>query len=852
MRFQSKSWQLVLFGVALAACLALAGCADAPPTPTAIWLSPTPTPVALVASATASPAPTATPSPTPTPTLTPTPSLTPSPTPTPTRVPTRTPTPQPSALLDEGQRHRINGDYELAIAAYLALLADAPTPEQAREARYRLAESYLLNRDYAAAATAWEEFIAAYPDDGRLPQARLMAARAYHAGNDCARAVPLYQAYLDGGTPLADLVHEWIGDCLAAEGRLDEAIIAYRQAVKATDDRGVEVSQREKIAGICLARQDYEAAVAEYDAILKIARIDTYRAKIEVLAGQALAAAGQTEAAHERYGRAVAGNPRAEFAYVALVELVDAGVPVDELQRGLIDYYAGANYPDAYGAAIRAFDRYLAASAAAEKADEALYYKALTQRALEQPEAALETLEELIGGYPQSERLPAAWREKAVTLAWLGDNDAAVKAYQDLAAFFPAHELAPEALWQAARIREREGALADAARLYESVQANFPGYEDAAQALWWAGLAHYRAGDSEKAVADWQALLTNYPPSVYVPKARYWLGKLGAKPPDKDAAGYWDQLVAAEPNTYYGLRVELARAGQSLTSTRLISEPVQSPPWDPAQAEAELLPWLQSWTQVPTDTTLLALPEALARSSDFQRGEELLAVGQRTEALAAFDGVRAAAWDDPLALAQVAFAFRERDLHGLAARSAARLAGLWPDGTIRDAPLALQYLAYPLAYADLLSAEAQARGLDPLLLAALIRQESLFEPAAESYAGARGLGQVMPATGEGIARSLDVEDFVLDDLYRPSVSVRFGAYYLAVQMGRFDDQVLIALAAYNGGPGNTLRWLEAGGEDLDLFVEVITAAQSRIYLQKVYEQYLIYESLYRPEEAKEP
>jgi soluble lytic murein transglycosylase len=149
-------------------------------------------------------------------------------------------------------------------------------------------------------------------------------------------------------------------------------------------------------------------------------------------------------------------------------------------------------------------------------------------------------------------------------------------------------------------------------------------------------------------------------------------------------------------------------------------------------------------------------------------------------------------------------------------------------------------------YADLLSAEAGNRGLDPLLMAALIRQESLFEPSAESYAGARGLGQVMPATGQGIANGLGLEGFVLDDLYRPSVSIRFGAFYLAVQMRRFNDQILVALAAYNGGPGNTLRWLEsAASDDLDLFVEVITATQSRLYLQRVYEQYLIYEKLYR-------
>jgi soluble lytic murein transglycosylase len=184
-------------------------------------------------------------------------------------------------------------------------------------------------------------------------------------------------------------------------------------------------------------------------------------------------------------------------------------------------------------------------------------------------------------------------------------------------------------------------------------------------------------------------------------------------------------------------------------------------------------------------------------------------------------------------------------LYGLAARCALRLAGLWPGGTIHDAPIELRRLAYPFAYADLISREARAYDLDPLLLAALIRQESLFEPVAESYAGARGLGQVMPATGEGIAHSLGLDGFELDDLYRPSVSVRFGAFYLSVQLGRFDGQILVALAAYNGGPGNTLRWIEGTEDDFDLFVEVITATQSRLYLQRVYEQYIIYESLYR-------
>jgi soluble lytic murein transglycosylase len=784
------------------------------------------------------------------PTRTPAPSPTSTRTPTPTLTPTPSPTPEPSVQLAAGQRHQFNGDYEQAITSYLGVLSDSPTDEQARQARYHLAETYSLKQDYFSAAAAWEDFFTHHADDARRPQATLMAARAYHAANECTKAIALYEFYLSGEDVLADMVYEWIGDCRALGSDLEGATLAYQQALAATKDRGMEVSLREKIAGIHLAQADYDAALEEYGAILDLARIDSYRAKVEYLAAQALVAAGRTEEARARYQRVMDGYPDAEHAYLSLIELVDAGIEVDEYQRGLVDYYAGADYPDAYGAAIRAFDRYLA-SEPTENVDSALYYKAAALQALGQFEAALESLDALITGYPESEWLAQAWMDKGATLAGMGDNDAAVKLYQDLAAFFPDDERAPRALRRAARLREAEGAYEETADLYESVQINFPGFDDADQALWRMGFSLYRIGDSDRASAAWQALVEKYPDSPYYPKSLYWVGKLAAQNGSEAEGDHWDRLITEVPGTYYALRVEQIRAGDSLTSTRLISDAVEPPVWDLAKAEAEILAWLRDWTNVPAEKVDLALPEAVTQRLDFRQGEALLAAGFRREALGAYDSVRASAWRNPERLAQLSVYFAERRLHGLAARTASRLLGMWPEGSMDEAPVELQRLAYPLVYADLLSAEASARELDPLLLAALVRQESLFEPMAESYAGARGLGQVMPATGTGIANSLGMEDFVLDDLYRPHVSISFGAFYLRVQLNRFDDHILVALAAYNGGPGNTLRWMEAGGEDLDFFVEVITATQSRLYLQRVYEQYLIYERLYRSAEPGE-
>jgi soluble lytic murein transglycosylase len=846
----------VVTAFAFAAFL-LVGC-DSEPTPTPDLVS-TQVVIERAAAATltaAAPTPTPTPTPTSTPSHTPTPTPTPSSTPTlpPTQTPTPTPTVVPNEKLETAARLQENGDYAESVLTYSDMLDDEGiTADQSRQARYLLAESYLLEGEYIAAALAWEQFVDDYPDDSRLPQAMLMAARAYQAANQCDRAIAAYQAFQTHQSILNDLVYEWIGDCHAMERRLEDAIGAYRQALGSTDDQGVQVSLREKIADAYLTLDDYGAAITEYDTILESAQIEDYRAKIEYLAGQTLAAADQTDAAFARYQRAIENYPQAEYAYFALVELVYGGADVDEFQRGLIDYYAGAKYPDAYGASMRAFDRYLS-SGPDEKVEEALYYKALAQSAIGQTQDAVATLAQIITEYPDSEMAIKAWYEMGGAQVQAGDTDGAIETYKELAAQYPDSQLAPEALWQGARTRQGEGTYAEAAGLYEALVRDFSDYENADAALWYAGLARYRADEVEKAVGNWQSLLDKYPDSIYGPKTRYWLGKVGAKPEDADAVGYWEQLLDEIPHTYYALRVQQLDAGESLTSTRLITTPVESRPWDGAQYQTEVLPWLRGWTEVPTGTESLSLPITVTQGSDLARGQLMLQVGLRTGALDVFERVRSSVESDPLALAELGRFFREQGIHGLAAASAARLADLWPDGDIHDAPLTLQHLAYPLAYADLLSAEAATQGLDPLLLAALVRQESLFEPAAESSVGARGLGQVMPGTGESIARELGVDDFEVNDLYRPSVSIQFGAYYLASQLERFDNQILVALAAYNAGPGNALQWLESSGDDLDLFVEVITAVQSRLYLQGVLEQYAIYEQLYRslPESGESP
>jgi soluble lytic murein transglycosylase len=126
-----------------------------------------------------------------------------------------------------------------------------------------------------------------------------------------------------------------------------------------------------------------------------------------------------------------------------------------------------------------------------------------------------------------------------------------------------------------------------------------------------------------------------------------------------------------------------------------------------------------------------------------------------------------------------------------------------------------------------------------------MRQESLFEGFVVSEAGARGLMQIIPATGQDIVARLGWPPNYSDaDLYRPLVSVKLGLSYLATQRDEFGGDLFVALAAYNGGPGNAYTWQSLVNGDPDLFVEVVRLDETHTYLMRIYEIFDIYRRLY--------
>ena len=165
--------------------------------------------------------------------------------------------------------------------------------------------------------------------------------------------------------------------------------------------------------------------------------------------------------------------------------------------------------------------------------------------------------------------------------------------------------------------------------------------------------------------------------------------------------------------------------------------------------------------------------------------------------------------------------------------------------TALTAPAYFNHVRFGPYYAELVVPVAQEYDFHPLFLYAVIRQESLFEGFIASRAGALGLMQIVPETGQHLAQLQGwPPEYATEDLLRPLVSLRLGAAYLHQQRKTFNGDLFAALAAYNAGPGNASRWYELAPQDPDLFLEVIPYEETHLYLRRIYENYAMYYRLY--------
>lgn len=778
--------------------------------------------------------------PTPAPTVTAT--ITPGPSPTPTLPPSATPlpTPEPVLRIDAGDTALFNGDYDLARELYLGAFNDTTDNAVKAAALWGLGRTELTSGNDQLALEKLNTLTTEYSASTYSARAYFLMGQAYYNLGEYQLSADAYNTYLTRVPGVLDAyVQEYRGDALNEIKDYGGALTAYNAALNASRlDDGLTLQT--KIAQARASFGDHAGALTLYDQILANTTNDYLKAQMDYLAGQSYIALGQTDAANARYLHTVENYPLSYYSYLALVALVDADIVVDDLDRGLVDYYA-----DQDDVALVAFERYIKANPV--NSGTVHYYRALTFRNLQRTEEAVQELDYFIKAFPDNPDWIDAWREKAF-LQWsvLNDYDGAVKTLTDFVLQVPNATEAPEFLVTAGRILERDNRLEEAAQMWERVANEYSSSELTSNALFWAGITHYRLNDLTGALTIFQRNLILAPKTEDRARAYFWIGKTQQQLGDNAAAQQaWQQGQALDTTEYYSLRARDLLMGRALFETPSL---VNLNP-DLAKERRDAEAWVRITFNLPAETDLSG-PDSLATDARFIRGTELWEMGMYDEARLEFESLRESVSISP------ADSFRlGNHLLGIglyrsaifAMRQVLTLAGQDSQSASLTAPPYFNHVRYGLYYHDLIIEQSQAYGLDPIFMFSVIRQESLFEGFVKSAAGAHGLMQVIPDTGAQIASEINWPPaYTSDDLYRPIVSVRYGAYYLNKNRTLLEGNLFATLAAYNGGPGNALAWNQLAGNDPDLLVEVIRFEETRNYLRAIYEIFGTYRAIYSP------
>jgi soluble lytic murein transglycosylase len=401
----------------------------------------------------------------------------------------------------------------------------------------------------------------------------------------------------------------------------------------------------------------------------------------------------------------------------------------------------------------------------------------------------------------------------------------------ELDAFVMAHpdsEEAGDLLWWYAGHLAGKGKTSEAAEAYGRVATLCPVHERADDALFEQGKRLKELKRPKEAAGAFETLTVKYPSSPFNAEAGYLCGQLRESIKDKaGAAAAYERAVEGGLGNFY--------AHRALDRLHALGKAPETDVFRVSGAGFRL--GLYDAPERP--------PAHVGPSLDAEERARLAFFGANGLPEGEWEALYLANRGDgrPEALA----------FYGLIAdfglaHTAAQMADAASCGFQDGRPLPSRYyLIYPRPYWDEVCSVARETGLDPYLLLSIARQESTFRPAVASRAGATGVMQLMPATARWLAETEPaIGPEHAADLTFPANSLRLGAYYLMRMVQQHDGNLVYALAAYNGGPGNVRKWRrQMPGLDTVSFMERIPYEETREYVKRVLGNYGAYRSLYR-------
>ncbi len=651
---------------------------------------------------------------------------------------------------------------------------------------------------------------------------------------------------------LADYAVFILAEYHYAKARYTQAAALYQHLTETYSKSSLVTRSLFRRAQALLESYAYLQAAEAFEQFLQ----DNPRSELAPAAGMGLGRALTAEASLAQAVRAYQnvwirypGNPNDLDVEKALAELKAGGVEIPEplpaelYERGMI-----LSRSNQHEKALESFVKLLEKEPDSPNRPEVMLRTGIAAFYLNRRGEAAVVLEKMVKDYPTDQRTPEAlyWLGKAYSR--LGDWERGIKTFQKILDRYPDSEWADDALFLIGNIHRETGDVKKALLVYRRLAEEYPESKFADSSIWWRAWSHYTAGDYKKSEQVLQELVNRRPRSFLVNQAWYWQGRAAEKRGDlSKAVSYYEQVLKKGPFTYYGYR-----AAERITAIETSSGPVEKigVSADSIVLCGEVLCTDDPAPSCDTDNGPPVWTEEtrqlLAAEPSFRKALELMHLDMKKEAAAELSYLQESMPRRPGMLIGLSKAFFELGDYHRSIMLVLRNYERYLEGSLSNTPEDLWRLAYPQGYWESILSYARQYNQDPYFIAAIIREESQFHAEALSPAGAQGLMQVMPATGEREAQLIKLRGFDRSKLFDSDVGINIGTSYLGHLMKRFKGDTLLVAASYNAGPEAVISWISKNGygKDRDVFVESIPFAETRGYVKKVLRNYAEYKRIY--------
>ena len=681
-----------------------------------------------------------------------------------------------------------------------------------------MAEQLLQDRSPAAYAGV-ESYARAHAKEDAGALAWLVAGYAHVVDHDYAKAIDALNRAKPHAGDLGDYVAYYLGTSYLETGHQAEALATLANFAATYPDTLLARDADVIYAGALLG----EGRASEAAALLEKERLPA-RSDLEFTLGRAYAALGQNAKAAEALANVYYNMPTAAEADSAYAELrrlpsAPAATPAERKTRAdlLIKAKRYSDAVDEYrelvihsSAADRDAAELLLADAlhregknreakselamlkdaTAEQNAHRLYILGEVAWSLDENDEFYRTVDELRQTAPTSTWLESALLSVANLHLVHHEYDQALDAFRELQQRFPTGARASYAHWKAAWLTLRQGRNAEAKKEFEEQIALYPTGNETSAALYWRARLAEEDNDPAMARAYYQKLSDRYRNYYYAELGRERLAKL---PPTAERPGEYALLDRVPP----------------LDSEKKIV--LSDPPADDLRVQkAELL----------------------------GNGGLIDFAVRELQAAAGADGGN---WE----LEQTAQLYTDTGHYDRAIEVMKHSVPSYFAVDISTLPRAYWEALFPRPYWADLKRFSIANGLDPYLVASLVRQESEFNPLAVSRANAVGLMQLLARTGKNVAKEEKLRRYNASELYTPEVNLELGTRYFRGMVDQFGGSFEYALAAYDAGSNRVIDWLGQGKyRDAPEFVESIPFTETREYVQAIMRNAAVYRQLY--------